>query len=505
MSTRTTKATKGLITDVLTYAVLIVLQIVLAPIILKVSGQEVLGAYSIVMQIIGYGLILDLGVSVALTRYLSHSFGTIDKDQRFGEIFNVGRYFIFLTNALLALIIIIVSVNIEKLITGSPQVLSSTSDSLLILSVWAIARTPLVLYNNSLLASQNMAIANIIGLVGTVSRLFLSVGLVYYGFGLIGLVMANITSECLSLLLKRHYFHKLYPFLKLSWRKPNSKLFREITAFGITYWGVNVAIVLTIGTDSILIGHLYGAAAVAVFYITKLPSFVLIQIVFKISDNAGPAINELMSLQKFEEIRGAYFKIVRYSMLVTFPLAIGIVCFNEGIISAWVGVDQYAGHLMSFSLAAYAITQVINHINAMILVATGKMHNWMLISIGAGLSAVSLAYLLGKLFGMQWVMFAIAVMELPVFFFLLRRSFSCVKITFGDLWRHAILPPIQVSIPLILLGLCLSKTNTVDSPVTLIAGIIGFCILWAIVVYILGISASERRLIKNKIWSTLHT
>ena len=116
MSTRTIKATKGLITDILKYTILIILQVILAPIILKVSGQETLGAYSIVMQIIGFGLVLDLGVGVALTRYLSQSFGANDNFHRFKEIFNVGRYFIFLTNIIMALVIIIVSVNIEKLI-----------------------------------------------------------------------------------------------------------------------------------------------------------------------------------------------------------------------------------------------------------------------------------------------------------------------------------------------------------------------------------------------------
>ena len=108
MTTRTIKATKGLISDVSSYAVLIILQVVLAPLVLNIAGQEVLGAYGIVMQIIGYGLILDLGISVALTRYLSQIFGAIDNDRRFEEIFNVGRYFIFLTNALMALLIIMV-------------------------------------------------------------------------------------------------------------------------------------------------------------------------------------------------------------------------------------------------------------------------------------------------------------------------------------------------------------------------------------------------------------
>ena len=225
----------------------------------------------------------------------------------------------------------------------------------------------------------------------------------------------------------------------------------------------------------------------------------LIQLVFKISDNAGPAVNELISQGNFEAVRTAYLKILRYSMLVAFPLAIGITCFNKAVISAWVGANQYAGHLMSFAIALYVITQVINHINAMITVATGNMHNWMKIMVIVGVVTVALAYILGKLFGMQWVMVAIAVMELPLLVFLMVRSCSGIDLGYSLVWRQSLLPAFHASIPLILLGTYLFTANMVDNLVTLLAGIAGFAALWVISSYSLGLSDAERRLIKDKI------
>ena len=92
---------------------------VLAPAVLKIAGQEVLGAYAIVMQIIGYGLILDFGLGVALSRYLSQSFGDKDKGTKFIKIFNIGRYFILSTNTLLSIFIMILAFKTESLITGT--------------------------------------------------------------------------------------------------------------------------------------------------------------------------------------------------------------------------------------------------------------------------------------------------------------------------------------------------------------------------------------------------
>ena len=499
MTTRTNKAVKGTITSFIQFSVLVILQAVLAPVVLKIAGQEVLGAYSVVMQIIGYGLVLDFGLGVALGRYLSQSFGVDDNGVKFLTIFNIGRYFIFSTNALLAIFILALSFNIDGLITGSQAIIADARTALNLLSGWTILRTPLVLYGHALLASQNMATANMIGLIGSVSRLVLSLYLVFAGFGLIGLVAANVISEFIGLLFQKIFFTKLYPQLNLQWHLPDMPKLRELISFGLTYWGVNIAIVLTVGSDSIVIGHLYGAAAVAIFYTTKIPSFLIMQVIFKISDNAGPAANDLYAKGNFDALRSAYLKILRYSLLLALPVAIGIVGFNKGVIIAWVGVHQYAGSLMSLALAGFLLTQVISHINAMITLATGNMRNWIAVSVLTGLMTIMLAYALGKFLGMQWVMVAIAVMDIPVFIFLIRRSFAGLDLTYGQAWREAILPVIQASLPLLGWVWFVIATDQAVILISFITCIAVFILLWLLGLYALGISKFERQSIRNKL------
>jgi len=83
MTSRTTKALKGTIASFAQYGIFLILQVILTPLILKVSGQEVLGTYSIIMQIVGYGILLDLGFSVALSRFLSQAYGLNDNGKSF--------------------------------------------------------------------------------------------------------------------------------------------------------------------------------------------------------------------------------------------------------------------------------------------------------------------------------------------------------------------------------------------------------------------------------------
>jgi O-antigen/teichoic acid export membrane protein len=499
MTTRTKKAVKGTITSLVQIGVLLIMQAVLAPVILKVAGQEMLGAFTIVMQIIGYGLVLDFGLGVALSRYLSQSFSTDDKGEKFTHVFNIGRYFILISNALMSIFIMLLAFNIDSLIIASHEIIADARTGLYLLSAWTIIKIPLVLYGHGLLASQNMATINIIGLISSISRLGLSLYFVFNGFGLIGLVAANVVSEFVGLALQKNYFNKLYPKLSLQWHLPNIPLLKELFAFGLTYWAVNIATVLTVGSDSIIVGHLFGASAAAIFYTTKIPTFLIIQVIYKISDNAGPAVNELLSQGNFTALRAAYLNILRYSLLLTIPISIGIVTFNKAVITAWVGANQFAGSIMSFALAGFVLTQVINHINAMITLAVGNMRNWMLISLTTGIITITLAFYLGKLFGMQFVMVVIAVMDIPAFIFLMRRSFTGLDLTYSQVYSVAILPVILAVLPLLVWAGFVVGTNQIQSLISLIACIVVFGFLWLLGLFTLGISKLERKLIRTKL------
>jgi O-antigen/teichoic acid export membrane protein len=86
MNTRTSRAFQGTLTSFLQFGLVIILQIFLAPIVLKYAGQETLGAFSIIMQIVSYLALLDLGFSVSTNRFLPQAFGKDDNLKYFKDI-----------------------------------------------------------------------------------------------------------------------------------------------------------------------------------------------------------------------------------------------------------------------------------------------------------------------------------------------------------------------------------------------------------------------------------
>lgn len=501
---RSVKAVKGILTGLIGYGIQLLMQIIMVPLILKVAGQEAMGAYSIVMQIIGYGILFDFGFSVSLNRHLAQAFGFEDNGKIFSETFNIGRTFLLFINIILGIIIFSSSFFIKYFISAGESMQYQMQYSLILLSLWIILRTPVALYGVGLSATQNMSTTGIISIICGGVRFFISLTLILLGMSLIGLVLAYIISEALTFIFNRFYFNKYFHNYKSNWRIENKTLFREMLTFGFQYWGVNLAVVLFYGSDSIIVGHLFGAAAASIYYVTKTPSFFSFQFIFKLSDNVGPATNELYAKSEFGGVINAYIKLLKYSLLIALPLALGIICFNKNIISIWAGEKQYAGDLMTICLALFVIIEVLNHINAMIVVVSGKMRWWTTISIIQSLIGVILSIIFGKLIGIEGIMLGFLLSSFPMFIYLFIRVLMTIKIEKSYLWEKVFIPSLLASSPLIFI-VFLIKNIILNSPeMNLMFGIPTFLIIWLSSILILGLDKLEKEwfssIIRNLSW-----
>lgn len=497
MVSRTDKAIKGTSVSFLQYGLQIVLQAILMPLILKIAGRETLGAYAILMQVIGYGILLDLGFGAALGRYLAQAFGFDDNGVRFTQTFNIGRTFYLFTNLIFGLLIIAFSFFVNKFLLVDEIILAQARLSLYLYGLWIMLRTPLVIYNYNLNATQNMAASNFIVILGNASRLIISLILVFMKTGLVGLILANIFAEIIISVCSFIYFKKLFPIYRFGWGIRDWSLFKEMFSFGRRYWGVYVSVLFLYGTDSMIVGYLSGAVVASVYYATKMPIFLLFQAVFKLTENASPAANELFARKNFIALQSAYFRLMRYSLLLIMPIAFGIISLNRLLVSIWVGPQQFAGDLMTISMAIFAISAVINHVNGTIIVVFGNIRHWSTLSIIVGITNVLLALVLGKLLGFQWVAVSLVLTCLPSLIFLFYRSMQSLRISFLQLWRDVYKPTMISSIPIAILTIIIRYYQVTLSvrALFMLTGL--YVIFWIIGVYSFGINDKERNTINH--------
>jgi O-antigen/teichoic acid export membrane protein len=463
----------------------------LAPLVLRFSGQETLGAFAALMQVLTYLALSDLGFSAALNRYLAQAFGKDDGLVTFGKTLSVGRTFLVLTNCLLAVVALTLSFYIASILHLSPILAGQARLALRMLALWAVIRTPLLLYGAALTAAQRMAATNLMAIVGNLARLVFSVMAVYSHGVLVGLVLAYMAGEGIAFAMQRWWFQRIFPGVKVFWGIRDRALFNEMFFFGLHALKINVATALAFYTDTFIVARLHGGVAASVFYTTQMPAIACCTVAWRATDNTLPAINEIIARADWDRLRGIFLRLSRYALLVAGPLAIGVLGFNHAFIRLWVGDGQYAGTVMTVALAVFVFSTILNHLNGGVLSAFGDIRWLSDFSLCFGLGHIVVAFVAGHFIGVAGVAVASALREGLAILILLHRTRVKLGVPARSMWKEAQAPSLlstAMLLPVIAVSLFDAHAPWVRT--LLWAGIFTLC--WALWAFKFGLQRDDR-------------
>jgi len=492
MSNRTVKAMNGAITGLFQHSISIITQIVIAPLILILAGQEALGSYAIVMQIVGYGVFVDFGISSAFTRYLCQARGNLSDNKFFITTLLTGRNMLYLTNFLFCILLLSISTNIDIFLSESSEIISQIQISILMMAIWVFIRTPLYIYNTALTATQDLATINIIVIFTNLIKLIASIFFVYNGFGLVGLIMANILGEFCQFMTQKLIFKRKYRELNFVFSSGDKNLGIKLARFGLSYWPVSISAVLLLGSDNIIAATLYGAATASIYYSTKMIGSMAIQLMALIINNIYPALNELVGLGNSDSVRKVYLRLIRYVLLLLAPGVLSIVIFSEGLINIWVGAEQFAGLTMTLSVGLFVFVQVLCHMHGLVILATGKIKYWGLISIIFGLISIISGYMFGKYLGFEWIIFGISLAMIPLLCFLISRALSSIGLNLKIVIKEVFPPTFFSILPLVLFVWITDMYKLSETLSNIFINLIIYALVFIVTTYIFGINKLEK-------------
>jgi O-antigen/teichoic acid export membrane protein len=490
---RTARAVSGTATGVASWLLQIAMAAVLAPVVLRYAGQETLGTYAVLMQVIGYLALLDLGIGFGMSRYLPQALGVDDGGRRFREVFSSGRVFQIATNFLSAAIIAVVAVFVGRWFKLSPDTAAQARIALGVLAFWTFARSPISITPSALLAVQDMSFPNIASVITNAVRFGVTIGALMLHYGLVGITVANVLADALQTAACAWRFQRLFPHLRPEWAWPDKSLLRELISFGSQMTLVNLAVRLCLFTDNLVVGSLFGAMTVSVYYSTQLIGNQLWLIVARLPDYAAPAINQLYAHGESRRLGDIMLRLHRYNLLIILPAAVGLLAFNGTTVRLWLGPGQFAGMLLTASLAGFMVLLCVGHVAFIFVTTAGKIRGTSALAVGEGLANLGLSIWLGRRLGAQGVMLATLLANFPTTAYMLWISVREFQVRWRDMVFHSLLPG---SAPVVVSGAALFAIIRVVPPVgwaSLVGDSIAFCTVHAAAVFLLGLSAADRR------------
>jgi len=486
---RTRRVLLGTLAGILQIVIATILQIVLMPLILQAAGQEVLGAYAIIIQVIGYMALIDLGVYTALTRFLSQS--THD-DAQFLRFLSSAFFFFFLLGIAYTLIGTVFAFVLPDLIHLSSLIAQETTVAMLLISVWGLLRFPLGIFPTALLSIQDLAFPPLAGAATNALRMITSILAVQAGWGLIGLSGANVLTEALLSLVLFFRFRHLRPKWSIKPAYFQRTLLVEMLRFGAqAFWG-NLAGRVILFTDNLVVGNLYGAAQASVYYNTQTPISIPYSIVFRLADNASPGINELWALGDWDKLRDVFLRLQRLTLLMVLPIVIGGWFYLANTLRLWVGAEQYAGQWMTLWLVLFAVLVTVSHVSLVFVYASGKIKRFSQIITVEAIVNLTLSFILGAKLGLHGVALATTIATIPTVVYLQIRTHRNLGISWAVWGSQALRPVAWTALPTAGAAFLLSSSAPPDTWGMLIlhGGLLGIVYMGS--VFLLGLTTQER-------------
>lgn len=372
----------------------------LTPFIVRSLGPAPYGVWALMISVIGYMGLVDVGIRGSVGRYVNHYMA--QKDARaLDEV--VGTANVVLTAlALLALAAAVgIGLHFERVFPKTPPELLDDVRlclPLLALGLWLSFMNSIL--GNLLAAREANYVANFVNFAVLLVRAAATVVVLVRGASLSALVVVTVGAAVLGLLLSlvavRRVFGPAMPRLVLF----SGTRLAEMWRYGVASFASRTS--ATLANDSApLIGMwVLGPEAVAVYAV----AMTLTQYARRLIDQAGtaifPSVMKAGAIQDHAGLRAVYLRFMNVSFAVGSLVFVGMMVFSHAFIGLWVGPQFQHGAVVVAILSFGYLMQGMASTAPLTLAAVDRIGTTVKIGLGEALACVLLTAALPGLFGL---------------------------------------------------------------------------------------------------------
>lgn len=393
--------TKGAVMSYLNNGISIGIGLIYTPFMIKMLGQHEYGLYNLVLSVVSYLSLLDLGFASAYTRFFQRA--RVTQNKKNANQINAIFQMIFAVIAVCTIICgAFLVFNIQYVIGAkiSNQEVS-TAKILMIFMVANIAFNFLFcIYNAYIYAHEKFVWQQILNLIINILNPVIMIPLLFYGYKSVALAVVafllTLLRGLINLYIAKKKLHMQFDYSGLKLEK-----FKEVFSFSAWVFLYMIAGQLTWNVDNIVLGHIVGTSAVAIYsvgmtFYRYYNDFsvtiynVLIPEIYKLNskENANQLLIELM------------LKAGRIQFMILALICTGFICFGK-----WFVLNIYAGEAYTESyyvgiiLLIGTLTPLIQNVGQEIQRAKGKQQFGTVVKFAIAILNVLISIPLGFCYG----------------------------------------------------------------------------------------------------------
>ena len=330
----------GIILSFFSQIISIVVGLVYTPIMIRILGQNEYGLYQLVLSVVNYLNLMNLGFNGAYIRY----FVLAKTKNNDNEIANINGLFmkVFLVISFLCLCAGgILYFNIGFLgnqLSASDYIIAK---QLLVIMVINLAISfPNSLYVAYMSANERFVYQKIVGIVLNITIPILNLPLLFMGFGSVGIVYASLLLTIIRLVLNMWFCYAKLE-MKVNLNYFDKSIFTELLGYTFFIFLSDIVDQLNSNVDKFLLGRIMGTVAVAIYSVGYNLKNYYTTVSWIVPEMYIPEANRLaIDNTKEKELTNVFTKVGKINNYLMILVLSGFFLFGRQFVSLWVG-DEY--------------------------------------------------------------------------------------------------------------------------------------------------------------------
>ena len=369
-------------------------------------GAELYGLWMTISTMLAWLSLADLGISNSLTNALAGAYGTERRDlaQRY-----VASAFWLLSLVAVAgaavLVMFAFSINWGRVLSiHSPEAQSAAVPALLATATIFVANLPFSITTRILLAYEEGPKAHFWLAAGSIANVLGLIVATRCQLGLAPLIVASSGASLLVAILSGAWlFLRHKPWLMPKPIAITKESMRKLASLGGQFFLVQIAALLVIQTDNLIIAHYLGISAVTPYSVTwRLFTYsTFLQVLF--AQSLWPAYAEASARGDGMWIKRTLRLSMMASVFFTLMIAVPLVFFGSNIIRHWAGGDAIPGFRILVWMGIWSVLSAFINPVICMLNGVGRIRGQMFYGLATAAANIVLSIFLVKRIGLEGV------------------------------------------------------------------------------------------------------
>ena len=430
------------------YAVTLTVAFFVSPFVVHRLGNAAYGIWALIQQLVGYSLLLDFGVRIAVTRFLSqhHVCGDRGAIQR---LISTACVVAFVPAALIILSGGVAAYFFSDWFAVPQNLLRSTQLSVLLVAVSMALAGPGSLFTACIVAGSRYDLLTLRNSIFALSRAVLLWTFLSFGYGLLAVAIINLVATLVGLALDMLFARREIPGLRVTFSSFDLPTLYQLLHFSFFAFLISTAVRLVYWSDNIVVGAVLGPAAVTMYAIGGT----MVQYARDAMENLtrvyAPLSAQMHALGMGESLRRLYVTGARIGSLAIIPGTVSFLLTGPAFLTLWMGPEfgRQSGPVMivlSLTLFFLPLAGIYSHM----LYAVNRHQTNGYVAIVEAFSNLALSiWLVHRLgiVGVAWGSFLPAMctqgLVMPIY------TARILKISPRELYGRAVLGPLAVALP----------------------------------------------------------